>query len=170
MGPDAMILMFQMLSFKPTVSLYSFTFIKSIFSSSSLSAIRVVSSAYLRLLIFLPAILIPACVSSSLAFHMMYSPPTFLYPKIEYIPNLGLESLVLSLKHANLGFALSLWLHLQTNHPSDPDQVFLLLFGFGQLTTFNVYQWESFPKTAVSSWMLKSALLHNTRILTPLAF
>ena len=30
--------------------------------------IRVVSSAYLRLLIFLPAILIPACVSSSPAF------------------------------------------------------------------------------------------------------
>ena len=35
--------------------------------------IRVVSSAYLRLLIFLPAILIPACASSSLAFCMMYS-------------------------------------------------------------------------------------------------
>ena len=44
-----------------------------IFSSSSLSAIRVVSSAYLRLLIFLPAILIPACASSSLVFRMMYS-------------------------------------------------------------------------------------------------
>ena len=43
------------------------------FSSSSLSAIRVVSSAYLRLLILLPAILIPACVSSSPAFLMMYS-------------------------------------------------------------------------------------------------
>ena len=38
----------------------------------SLSAIRVVSSAYLRLLIFLPAILIPACASSSPAFLMMY--------------------------------------------------------------------------------------------------
>ena len=42
-------------------------------SSSSLSAISVVSSAYLRLLIFLLANLIPACASSSLAFHMMYS-------------------------------------------------------------------------------------------------
>ena len=31
------------------------------------------SSAYLRLLIFLPAIFIPACVSLSLAFRMMYS-------------------------------------------------------------------------------------------------
>ena len=40
--------------------------------SSLLSAIRVVPSAYLRLLIFLPAILIPVCGSSMLAFHMMY--------------------------------------------------------------------------------------------------
>ena len=73
MGPDAMILVLCMLSFKPTFSLSSFTFIKRLFSSSSLSAIRVVSSAYLRLLIFLPAILIPACASSSPAFLMMYS-------------------------------------------------------------------------------------------------
>jgi len=73
MGPDAMILVFWMLSFKTTFSLSSFTFIKRFFSSSSLSAIWVVSSAYLRLLIFLPAILIPACASSSPAFHMMYS-------------------------------------------------------------------------------------------------
>ena len=50
-----------------------FTFIKGLFSSSSLSAIKVVSSAYLRLLIFLPAILIPACASSSPVFLMMYS-------------------------------------------------------------------------------------------------
>ena len=62
-----------MLSFKPTFSLSSFTFIRRLLSSSSLSAIRVVSSAYLRLLIFLPAILIPACASSSPAFLMMYS-------------------------------------------------------------------------------------------------
>jgi len=47
-----------MLSFKPIFSLSSFTFIKRPFSYSSLSAIKVVSSAYLRLLIFLPAILI----------------------------------------------------------------------------------------------------------------
>ena len=54
-----------MLSFKPTFSVSTFTFIKKLFSSSSLSAMRVVSSAYLRLLIFLPAILIPACASSN---------------------------------------------------------------------------------------------------------
>ena len=52
-GTNAMILVFWMLSFKPAFSLSSFTFIKRLFSSSSLSAIRVVSSAYLRLLIFL---------------------------------------------------------------------------------------------------------------------
>ena len=62
MGQDAMILVFWMLNFKPTFSLSSFTFIKGLFSSSLLSAIRVVSSVYLRLLIFLPAVLIPACV------------------------------------------------------------------------------------------------------------
>ena len=73
MGPDARILVFWVLSFKSAFSLYSFTFIKRLFSSSSLSAIRVVSSAYLRLLIFLLAILIPACASSSLEFRMMYS-------------------------------------------------------------------------------------------------
>jgi len=73
MGLDAMILVFWMLSFKSTFSLSSFTFIKRLFSSSSLSAIRVVSSAYLRLLIFLLAILIPAYASTSPAFLMMCS-------------------------------------------------------------------------------------------------
>ena len=51
-GPDAMILVFWMLSFKPTFPLSSFTFIKRHFRSSLLSAIRMVSSAYLRLLMF----------------------------------------------------------------------------------------------------------------------
>ena len=119
MRPDAMILVIWILSFKPAFSLYSLTFIKRLFSSSSLSAIRVVSSDiywrrkwqptpvflpgesqgqrslvaavygvaqsrtrlkrlsssiwYLTLLIFLPAILIPASASSSLAFLTMYS-------------------------------------------------------------------------------------------------
>ena len=68
---DTMIFILWLLSFKPTFSLSSFTFIKRLFSSS-LSAIRVVSSAYLKLLIFLPAVLIPAYESSSPAFHRMY--------------------------------------------------------------------------------------------------
>ena len=41
------------LSFKPASSLSSFTLIKRLFSSSSPSAVRVVSSAYLRLSLFL---------------------------------------------------------------------------------------------------------------------
>ena len=52
---DAMILVFRMLSFKSSLeksSLFSLTFIKRLLSSSLLSAIRVLSSAYLRLLIF----------------------------------------------------------------------------------------------------------------------
>ena len=56
MGPDAMILVSRMLRFKPVF--HSFTFIKRLFSSSSLSAARVISSACLRWLIFLLAILI----------------------------------------------------------------------------------------------------------------
>ena len=72
-GLDAMILVFWMLSFKPTLSFSTFTFIKRLFSSSSLSAIRVESSVYLRLLIFLPEVLISGCASSSPVFLMMYS-------------------------------------------------------------------------------------------------
>ena len=60
-----------MLSFKPTFSLPCLTFTKSLFSSSLLSAVSVVSCAYLRLLIFLPGILFPACASFSQVFHMM---------------------------------------------------------------------------------------------------
>ena len=73
MGPDAMIFVFWMLSFKPAFSLSSFTFIKRLFSSFSRSAIREVLFAYLRLLLFLPAILILVCASSSPAFHVMYT-------------------------------------------------------------------------------------------------
>ena len=73
MGLDAMILVFWILSFRRAFSFFYFTFIKRLFSSSSFSSIRVVSSAYLRLLMFLPKILIPACASSSPAFHMMNS-------------------------------------------------------------------------------------------------
>ena len=50
------ILFSWMLSFQPAFSSSSFTFFKKLFSSSPLSAIRVVSSAYPKLLIFLLAI------------------------------------------------------------------------------------------------------------------
>ena len=74
MGSDAMVLVFFLIfSFKLAFSLSFFTLIRRLFHSSLLSAIRVVSSSYLRPLIFLPTILIPACNTSSLAFHMMCS-------------------------------------------------------------------------------------------------
>ena len=73
MGTDTMILVFLMLSFKPAFLLTSFTLIKKLFHSSSLYAIRMVSSAYLRLLVVLPAVSVPVFDSSSPAFHTMYS-------------------------------------------------------------------------------------------------
>ena len=72
MEPDAMIFIFGTLNFKPDFSISFFTFIKRLFSFHPHSVIRVVSSAYLTLLLFLLAILIPGCVSFSPAFHMMY--------------------------------------------------------------------------------------------------
>ena len=72
MGPDAMILVSWMLSLSQLFPLSSFTSIKRLFSSL-LSAIRVLSSAYLGLLIFLPEILIPVWASSSPVFLMINS-------------------------------------------------------------------------------------------------
>ena len=72
-GMGAMISVFWIFSFKPAFSFSSFILMKRLFSSSSLSAIRVASCAYLNPLILLPATLIPAPDSSSLVFHMMYS-------------------------------------------------------------------------------------------------
>ena len=66
-------LSFWKLSFNPTFWLCFLTLIKRLFSSSSLSAFRAVSSAYLRLLMFFLTILIPPCDSSSLTVLMMYS-------------------------------------------------------------------------------------------------
>ena len=72
MGLDAMILMFWKLSFK--LDFHSRLLPSSRGSLVPLfSAIRVVSSAYMRLLIFFLAILILTCDSSSPAFHIMYS-------------------------------------------------------------------------------------------------
>ena len=71
-----MILVFCFLFFNVELQvkflIFFFSFIKRLFNSSLLSAIKVVSS-YLSSLIFSPAVLIPACDSSSLAFYMMYS-------------------------------------------------------------------------------------------------
>ena len=101
MGLDAMILVFWILSFNSTFLLPSFTFIKRLFSSFSLSAIRVASSAYLRLLIFLLAILIPAYASSRPAFHMMYS--GWQYTALTY-SFLTLEPVCCSVSNSNCCF------------------------------------------------------------------
>ena len=100
MGPDVMkwwdqlpCLRFWMLSFKPNISLSTFTFIKRLFSSFLLSAIRVVSSAYLRLLIFLSSSLkarnftsLPFMLEAVFLFHFLYwilsEPSLFLYLKL----------------------------------------------------------------------------------------
>ena len=63
-------LSFWILSFKPAFFILLFHLHQE-FSSSLLSAVRVVSPAYPRLLIHLLAILIPACNSSSPAFCMI---------------------------------------------------------------------------------------------------
>ena len=70
---DAIIFVFWMLSFKPTFSLSSFTFIKRLFSFLFAFWHKCGVICILRLLIFLPAILIPACALYSPVFHMMYS-------------------------------------------------------------------------------------------------
>ena len=64
---------FKVFSLKPALSFSSFTLIKRVFSSSLPSAIRVLSSAFLRLLMFLPPFWILACNSSSQEFLMMCS-------------------------------------------------------------------------------------------------
>ena len=96
-----MILSFLMLSFKPAFSFFFFTLIKTLFSSSSLSAIRVVLSAYLRLL-SLPTVLIPAYASSSWHF-------TWCILHINYISRVTIYSLDILLSQ----FWTSLLFHVQ---------------------------------------------------------
>ena len=65
--------LFVCFSYKLALPLSSFTLIKKIFSSSLLSAIKMVLSTYLRLLMLLLLILIAVCNSASLGFCMMCS-------------------------------------------------------------------------------------------------
>ena len=87
MGLDTIILVFWMLNFKPT-------FNNRVFSSSLLSAIRVVSSVYLRLLTFLPTILIPpvlhpARISPDIlcikVTYTQYTALTYSFPNLELV-------------------------------------------------------------------------------------
>ena len=93
-------LSFLIFNFKPAFSLSPFTFIKRLFSSSSLSAIRVVSSVYLRLLIFLLEIWFQLELCPSSAFHMMYST----YSLINQGDNITVQ-------FSRLVIPESLWLH-----------------------------------------------------------
>ena len=70
MGLDAIILVFSMLSFKPAFSLSSYTFIKTLFSFSLLSAIRVVSSTYISDITWISAVvdISPSKLESTLLF------------------------------------------------------------------------------------------------------
>ena len=68
-----MILVFINVEFQASFFTLLFTLIKRLFGSSSLYTIRMVQYIYLRMLIFLPAILIPTWASSSPAFRMIYS-------------------------------------------------------------------------------------------------
>ena len=68
MTPDAMIFVFCMLSFKP-----AFHPLSPSLRGSLLPIFQPLQWHHLRLLIFLLAIMIPACESSGPAFHMMYS-------------------------------------------------------------------------------------------------
>ena len=73
MGLDAMISLFLMLNFKSDFSLFSSTLIKNLFSSSSLFAIRMVSSVYPRLLIFSQQSWFQLVIHPASAFYMISS-------------------------------------------------------------------------------------------------
>ena len=68
MGLDVRILVFWTLSFKLAFSLFCFILIKRLSSLLHILPLEWLSSVYLRLLLFLPAVLIPGCDSSSPAF------------------------------------------------------------------------------------------------------
>ena len=93
---------------------------KRLFRSSLFSVVRVVPSAYLRLLIFLPGILIPACASSSQAFHMMYSAYKLnkqgdnIQPWRAPLPRSDLESVHCSMSSSNCCFLTCLLVLLET--------------------------------------------------------
>ena len=104
-----MIFVFWMLSFKPTSSLSSFTFIKRLFSSSLLSAIRVVSSACLRLLIFLPAILIPACSNFQIYHKTVLTIMFYITPLIQILLNLKWSCLAFLSCFSRIQLFVILW-------------------------------------------------------------
>ena len=74
-----------------------FNFIKRLFSSSSLYAIKVVSSAYMMLLIFLPAILIPACARDCTNWWVLCHKKCSNSKRLKHPPHWGYKGVVDSL-------------------------------------------------------------------------
>ena len=73
MRPNAMNLVFSILSFKPAFSLSSFTFIKKLFSSSSLSAIKVPLHICISDVVDISLVNLHSSLCVIPAFCMMYS-------------------------------------------------------------------------------------------------
>ena len=107
-GLDAMILVFWMLSYKPASSLSSFTFIKRLFSFSLLSVLWVVSSAYLRLLIF----------SQQSWFQLVLHPArhlTWCTLHVSYISRVTIYSLVVLLSQFWISRLFQFWFNLMVH-------------------------------------------------------
>ena len=99
MWPDAMILVFWILSFKPTFSLSSFTLIKSLLVIHFLPKGR----CHLHIWGYLLAILIPVCASSRPVFLMMYSAYTLNNTDLTYSFSC-LEPVCCSMSSSKCGF------------------------------------------------------------------
>ena len=101
------------------LSLSFLTLIRRLFSSSSLSAIRLVSSTYLRLLMFLPSILISACLVSQryyLAISSSAAPSPFAFSLsqhkglFKWVSSTHHVAKVLELSTSVLPWFISLWI------------------------------------------------------------
>ena len=120
-----------------------FTFIKRLLSSSSLSAMRVVSSAYLRWLIFLPAILIPAiygpyfCIQSANLHVLIEAFSPFTFKVIKYI------LIAILLIFWEFCFCSSfLFLPSFVLFPFDLISIFSVICGFlSELLCVSIYYW-----------------------------
>ena len=157
MEPDAILFIFWMLSFKPGFSLSSFTLIKRLFSFSSLSAIWLVSSAYLRLLIFLMSVLIPAFDSSSPAFKVSlllkkgtYTKETFVWFR-SFKPVHGFLSGLWPQKKLNGGHVFSLNMHILSTS-SEPRSQICAHWGFSACKPF-LTELQISGKTPPPFWM-----------------
>ena len=127
MGLDAMILVFLMFRFKLDFALSSFTLFKRFFSSDLLSAIRVVPSAYLRLLMFVGPILIPACTSSFLVMFLAYKLNRVTADSPVLL--LSQSSISCSIQGSNCCFLIRIQVSHEMNEKSQTHTVWFHLYG-----------------------------------------